>query len=154
MPPAPRRGRLEGVPVVIKDFHALKGEITTFGSRIFADHVPDFSAPTVERLLDAGAIMHARTTTPEMAHAPHTHSELWGITRNPWNLEFAPGGSSGGAAASIATGMTTAGRWHRRRRLDPHPRRRVRKSSASSRLSAATRPTETTRANPSSTTAR
>ena len=98
---------LEGVPVVIKDFHALKGEITTFGSRIFKDHVPEFSAPTVERLLEAGAIMHARTTTPEMAHAPHTHSELWGITRNPWNLDFAPGGSSGGAGAAIATGMTT-----------------------------------------------
>ena len=98
---------LEGVPVVIKDFHPVKGEITTFGSRRFVDHVPEVSAPTVERLLDAGAIMHARTTTPEMAHAGHTHSALWGITRNPWNLEFAPGGSSGGAGAAIATGMTT-----------------------------------------------
>ena len=98
---------LEGVPVVIKDFHPVAGEITTFGSRLFADHVPEVSAPTVARLLDAGAIMHARTTTPEMAHAPHTHSALWGITRNPWNLEFAPGGSSGGAGAAIATGMTT-----------------------------------------------
>ena len=98
---------LEGLPVVIKDFHAVKGEITTFGSRIYADHVPDFSAPTVERLLDSGAIMHARTTSPEMAHAPHTRSELWGATRNPWNLDYGPGGSSGGAGAAIATGMTT-----------------------------------------------
>ena len=98
---------LEGVPVVIKDFHAVKGEITTFGSRVFADHVPEFSAPTVERLLDAGAIMHARTTSPEMAHAPHATSALWGATRNPWNLDYGPGGSSGGAGAAIASGMTT-----------------------------------------------
>ena len=98
---------LEGVPVLIKDFHAVKGEITTFGSTLFADHVPDFSAPTVERLLDAGGIMHARSTTPEMAHAGHTRSELWGTTRNPWNLEFVPGGSSGGAGAAVAAGMTT-----------------------------------------------
>ena len=98
---------LEGVPVVIKDFHPVEGEITTFGSRMFADHVPDRSAPTVARLLEAGAIMHARTTTPEMAHAPHCRSDLWGNTRNPWNLDFGPGGSSGGAAAAVAAGMTT-----------------------------------------------
>ena len=98
---------LEGVPIVIKDFHPVAGEITTFGSRMFADHVPTRSAPTVARLLDAGAIMHARTTTPEMAHAPHCRSALWGTTRNPWNLEFGPGGSSGGAAAAVAAGMTT-----------------------------------------------
>lgn len=98
---------LEGVPIVIKDFHPVAGEITTFGSRMFADHVPQHSAPTVARLLDAGAIMHARTTTPEMAHAPHCRSALWGTTRNPWNLEFGPGGSSGGAAAAVAAGMTT-----------------------------------------------
>ncbi len=67
---------LEGVPVVIKDFHPVAGEITTFGSRMFADHVPTRSAPTVARLLDAGAIMHARTTTPEMTHAPHCRSDL------------------------------------------------------------------------------
>ena len=98
---------LEGVPIVIKDFHPVAGEITTFGSRMFADHVPTRSAPTVARLLEAGAIMHARTTTPEMAHAPHCRSALWGTTRNPWNLEFGPGGSSGGAAAAVAAGMTT-----------------------------------------------
>ncbi len=98
---------LEGLPVVIKDFHAVKGEITTYGSRVFADHVPDHSVPTVTRLLDAGAIMHARTTTPEMAHAPHSSSLLWGKTRNPWNLDFGPGGSSGGAGAATAAGMTT-----------------------------------------------
>ena len=98
---------LEGIPIVIKDFHPVKGEITTFGSRMFENHVPEHSAPTVARLLEAGAIMHARTTTPEMAHAPHCRSDLWGNTRNPWNLDYGPGGSSGGAAAAVAAGMTT-----------------------------------------------
>ena len=98
---------LEGVPVVIKDFHAVEGEVTTFGSRMFADHIPRKSAPTVARLLDAGAIMHARTTTPEMAYAPYSRSDLWGVTRNPWNLDYITGGSSGGAGAAVAAGMTT-----------------------------------------------
>jgi amidase len=98
---------LEGVPIVIKDFHQVKGERTTGGSYIYKDHVSDHSAPTVERLLEAGAIMFARTTTPELAYAPHTHSALWGVTRNPWNLDYTPGGSSGGAGAAIAAGMTT-----------------------------------------------
>lgn len=98
---------LEGVAIVIKDFHDVEGEITTYGSKMFADHVSEKSAPTVARLLQAGAIMIARTTTPEMAYAPMTRSELWGITRNPWNLEYSPGGSSGGSAAAVAAGMTT-----------------------------------------------
>ena len=99
--------RLEGVPVVIKDDHGVKGEITTHGSRLYADHVDDTSSLTVERILRAGAIMHARTTTPEFAAATICHSPLWGTTRNPWNLEYSPGGSSGGAGAAVAAGMTT-----------------------------------------------
>ena len=98
---------LEGVPCAIKDFHSVKGEITTYGSKAFEDFRPDQSAPTVERLLDAGIIMHCRTTTPEFAHSAITHSPLWGVTRNPWNLEYSPGGSSGGAGAALAAGMTT-----------------------------------------------
>ena len=97
---------LEGIPVAIKDFHAVAGERTTFGSKAFADNRPERSAPTVARLLDAGAVMHARTTTPEFAYAPITASPLWGVTRNPWSLEHAPGGSSGGAGAALAAGMT------------------------------------------------
>ena len=85
----------------------MKGEITTFGSKIYRDYRPDNTAPTVQRLLDAGAIMHCRTTTPEFAHAGMTASPLWGITRNPWNLDYTPGGSSGGAGAALAGGMTT-----------------------------------------------
>ena len=98
---------LEGVPVAIKDFHPVKGEITTFGSKIFKDFRPDYTAATVDRLLRAGAIMHMRTTSPEFAYSGATHSPLWGITPNPWNLEYTSGGSSGGAGAAVAGGMTT-----------------------------------------------
>ena len=97
---------LEGVPIVIKDLHAVAGEVTTLGSKAFADNVPAKSAPTVARLLDAGAIMHARSTTPEFAHGPYCKSLLWGVSRNPWNPELTPGGSSGGSAAAVASGMT------------------------------------------------
>lgn len=97
---------LEGIPVAIKDFHPVEGEITTLGSKIFEHNRPEHTAPTVQRLFDAGAIMHCRTTTPEFAHAPATHSPLWGVTRNPWNLDYTPGGSSGGAGAALAAGMT------------------------------------------------
>ena len=96
---------LEGIPVAIKDFHPVKGEITTYGCKAFADNRPDHTAPTVARLLRAGAIMHGRTTTPESPSGT-TYSALWGVTRNPWNTAYSPGGSSGGAAAALATGMT------------------------------------------------
>ena len=98
---------LEGIPTAIKDFHSVKGEITTLGSKIFADTRSDNTAPTIERLFRAGAIMHCRTTTPEFAHSGTTKSPLWGVTRNPWNLDYGPGGSSGGAGAAVAAGMTT-----------------------------------------------
>ena len=61
----------------------------------------------MDRLLRAGAIMHMRSTSPEFAHSGATHSPLWGVTRNPWNLEYTPGGSSGGAGAVVAAGMAT-----------------------------------------------
>ena len=98
---------LEGVPLAIKDFHPVEGEITTFGSKIFEGFRPDNTAPTVERLFDAGAIMHCRTTSPEFAYSGATHSPLWGITLNPWNREYTSGGSSGGSGAAVAAGMTT-----------------------------------------------
>jgi amidase len=99
--------KLEGVPVVIKDQHEMKGEITTHGSRLFEHHVDTVSQPFVDRLLRAGAIVLGRSTTPEFASATVTHSKLWGVTRNPWNTRFAPGGSTGGGAAAVAAGMTT-----------------------------------------------
>ena len=97
---------LEGIPVVIKDLHPVEGEITTCGSRVLEGVRSEYTAPAVQRLFDAGAIMHARSTTPEYAHAGYTYSALWGVTRNPWNLDYSPGGSSGGAGAALASGMT------------------------------------------------
>lgn len=98
---------LEGIPLAIKDLHPVKGEITTWGSKIFEGVRADYTLPIVQRLLDAGAILHIRTTTPEFAHTGHCHSPLWGATRNPWNTEYSSGGSSGGSAVAVATGMTT-----------------------------------------------
>jgi Asp-tRNA(Asn)/Glu-tRNA(Gln) amidotransferase A subunit family amidase len=98
---------LEGIACAIKDLHSLEGQIATQGSRVFDGVVAESTIPTVQRLLDAGAIVHARTTTPEFGHASHTHSPLWGVTRNPWNLDYGPAGSSGGSAAAVAAGMTT-----------------------------------------------
>jgi len=98
---------LEGLPLAVKDEAAIEGQRTTHGSLLMQDHVDTSTSPSVERLLDAGAIVHARTTCPEFACTTVTHSRLWGVSRNPWNTAFTPGGSSGGAAASLAAGTTT-----------------------------------------------
>ena len=98
---------LEGLPIAIKDEAAVQGKRTTQGSLLLQDDVSEQSAYVVERLEEAGAIIHARTTTPEFCLLFATHSRLWGVTRNPWNLEITPGGSSGGSAASLAAGTST-----------------------------------------------
>lgn len=103
------RGRarpLEGLPVAVKDIQRMKGKRRTQGSLIFKDHIDDHSDPMIERLEEAGAIFHARTTTPEFCLSGTCNSRIWGITRNPFNLDFGPGGSSGGSAAALAAGMT------------------------------------------------
>ncbi len=97
---------LEGLPVAVKDEAELAGKRTTFGSLIHQDWVGSRNEPIVERLLAAGAIIHARTLTPEFSIAFWTHSRLWGVTRNPWNRNFDVGGSSGGSAAALASGFT------------------------------------------------
>ena len=98
---------LEGLPIAIKEEMPVKGQRTTQGSLVYADDLSDHSAVVAQRVIDAGAIIHARSNAPEFSCAGFTHSRLWGITRNPWNLDFSPGGSSGGAAASLAAGTTT-----------------------------------------------
>lgn len=98
---------LEGLPVAIKDESYIKGQVTTNGSLALRNDVATFTSPGVERLLRAGAIVHARTATPEFSCAAITHSRLHGVTRNPWNTDFTPGGSSGGSAAALAAGATT-----------------------------------------------
>ena len=71
------------------------------------DNIDEADARIVERIKRAGAIIHGRSTAPEFGCAAVTHSKLWGVTRNPWNPDFTPGGSSGGAAAQLAAGTTT-----------------------------------------------
>ncbi|HXY72811.1 MAG TPA: amidase [Actinomycetota bacterium] len=98
---------LEGIPVAVKEEAPIEGQRNTLGSLPLRDVVADHTAAFVQRILDAGGIVHARTTTPEFSCAPVTWSKLWGVTRNPWNSAFSPGGSSGGSAASLAAGSTT-----------------------------------------------
>jgi aspartyl-tRNA(Asn)/glutamyl-tRNA(Gln) amidotransferase subunit A len=98
---------LDGLPVAVKEEASIKGQKNTLGSLALKDVVADHTSVFVQRILDAGGIVHARTTTPEFACAPVTWSRLWGVTRNPWNREFSPGGSSGGSGASLAAGSTT-----------------------------------------------
>jgi len=98
---------LEGIACAIKDETTIKGWRSTFGSLLFKDHIDSYTAPAAERILKAGAIVHARSAAPEFSCAPYTHSRLWGITRTPWNLDYSCGGSSGGAGASLAAGSTT-----------------------------------------------
>jgi Asp-tRNA(Asn)/Glu-tRNA(Gln) amidotransferase A subunit family amidase len=97
-------GPLHGVPIAIKDLTPTRGKRTTMGSRIYEHWVPDKDAAVVARLIGAGAIMVGKTTTPEFASSTFTESPLWGITRNPWDRERTPGGSSGGSAVAVATG--------------------------------------------------
>jgi amidase len=96
---------LFGLPVGIKDVTPTKGLRTTFGSKLFETHVPDEDALVVERLREAGAIVIGKTNTPEFAFGPNTTNAVFGATRNPWNLALTAGGSSGGSAAALATGM-------------------------------------------------
>jgi len=98
-------GPLHGVPISVKDLIPTAGIRTTRGSAMFADWVPDFNAPVVERALAAGAILIGKTATSEFGHKPLTDCPLFGETRNPWDLALTPGGSSGGAAAAVAAGL-------------------------------------------------
>src|SRR6266540_2184603 len=100
-----RLGPLHGVPFSTKDLVATKGIRTTFGTRLYADNVPTEDAPLVARLKAAGAIQLGKTNTPMLGWIGATHNLLFGPTRNPWNLDRTPGGSSGGASAAVAAGL-------------------------------------------------
>ncbi|HEX6522411.1 MAG TPA: amidase, partial [Streptosporangiaceae bacterium] len=97
---------LEGIPVATKEKHAIAGRSLTEGSLVNAGNVATENAPVIDRILAAGGIIHARTTTPEFSCTFFTHTRMWGVTRNPWNTAYTPGGSSGGSAASLAAGTT------------------------------------------------
>ncbi|ETK36419.1 amidase [Microbispora sp. ATCC PTA-5024] len=99
------RGPLHGLPVAHKDLADTAGVRTTYGSRLFADHVPDRDDPLVRRIREAGGIALGKTNTPEFGTGSHTVNEVFGATLNPYDTSRSAGGSSGGAAAALATRM-------------------------------------------------
>jgi amidase len=98
---------LEGLPVAIKEEEAVAGQPWTQGSLLYKDLVAQHTSAFAQRHLDAGAIVHARTTAPEFSCAGFTQSRIHGVTRNPWNPAFGVGGSSGGSGAALAAGTAT-----------------------------------------------
>lgn len=96
---------LHGLPVAHKDTHLTAGVRTTFGSPLLAENVPDRDELVIERMRDAGTIMLGKTNVPEFAAGSHTFNPVFGTTRNPYDRSRSAGGSSGGAAVALATGM-------------------------------------------------
>ena len=99
-------GPLAGVPVAIKDNMCTEGMLTTCSSKILYNFVPTFTAEAVKRLEDAGAVIIGKTNMDEFAMGSTTETSAYGVTRNPWNPEHVPGGSSGGTCAAVAAGET------------------------------------------------
>jgi amidase len=98
-------GPLHGLPIGIKDLAETDGIATSYGSPVYASYVPDFDAPHVALLKQAGAVVVGKTNTPEFGAGSQTFNAVFGTTRNPWDPRLTPGGSSGGAAAAVASGM-------------------------------------------------
>src|SRR5437868_2880585 len=98
-------GPLHGVPLSVKDVLPTRGLTTTGGSRLFADFVPEEDALAFGRLKAAGTVLLGKTNTSEFGHKAFTESPLFGVTRNPWDPTLTPGGSSGGGAAAVASGV-------------------------------------------------
>ena len=102
-------GKLHGLPMSVKDLISVSDAPFSFGSKTLAENIADSDAPAVERARKSGAIIIGKTTTSEFGCKPVGDSPLTGITRNPWDINMTPGGSSAGAAASIAAGVTSIG---------------------------------------------
>jgi aspartyl-tRNA(Asn)/glutamyl-tRNA(Gln) amidotransferase subunit A len=98
---------LEGIPLGVKDLENAAGLVTSEGSLPYKDNLAEHDSVQVERLRGAGAIVVGKTNAPEFGYTAITKNLLFGVTRNPWNLERTPGGSSGGSSAAIAGGMIT-----------------------------------------------
>ena len=99
------RGPLHGIPIAHKDLVCTKGVLTTAGSRLFADFVPDFDAEVAARLNEAGAVTVGKTGLHELAYGITSTNPHYGAVRNPWNTDAIPGGSSGGSGAAVAAGL-------------------------------------------------
>ena len=102
-------GVLHGVPLVVKDLEVTKGLRTTLGSSFFKDWIPDYDSVAVERLRATGAVILGKTNTPEFGNREETFSNVAPTCNNPWDVGRMPGGSSGGTAAAIASGMCSIG---------------------------------------------
>jgi len=101
---------LAGVPIGVKDLEDAKGFITTFGSSLHVqDPVAETDSELVRRLKQAGCVVIGKTNTPEFGHKGKTDNVPFGVTRNPWNMDYTPGGSSGGTAAALAAGIIPLG---------------------------------------------
>lgn len=99
-------GPLAGVPIAIKDNICINGKKTTCASRILENFVPQYNAEVIDRLEKAGMIIIGKTNMDEFAMGSTTETSAYGVTRNPWNLDHVPGGSSGGSCAVVASGET------------------------------------------------
>ena len=121
-----RIGPLHGIPISLKDLIDQKGVPTTAGSLVRKDHVADADAVVTQRLRDAGAVFVGKTNLHEFAFGTTSEDSGFGLIRNPHDPSRSPGGSSGGSAVAVATGMSLGTHRHRYRRIDSHPRRRVR----------------------------
>ncbi|MGW0854640.1 amidase [Streptomyces sp. NPDC002690] len=100
-----RPGPLAGVPLGVKDLISTAGLLTTFGSPLYRDHVPDQDDIVVERATGAGAVVLGKTNTTEFGYSPAGHNPIFPPSRNPWNTGLTPGGSSAGSAAAVAAGL-------------------------------------------------
>ena len=99
-------GAFHGLPVTIKEAYDWVGTPSTWGNPEWAANFPNVNSPSVDRLIDAGAIIWAKTNVPFMLGDWQSYNEIYGCTNNPWDLNRTPGGSSGGSAVSLATGMS------------------------------------------------
>ncbi|MFX1573500.1 MAG: amidase [Promethearchaeota archaeon] len=99
-------GNLNGIPISIKDLIQTKGILTTYGSRLYENFIPEQDDVAVQRLKNAGCVILGKTNTPDFGHIALTNNLIFGQTKNPWDLEKNSGGSSGGAASAVASGIS------------------------------------------------
>ena len=101
-------GALDGIPIANKDLYCTKGIRTTAASKILSKFVPPYESTVSQKLIDAGTVMLGKTNTDQFAMGSSTVTSYFGTTKNPWNLDLVPGGSSGGSAAAVAAGLCMA----------------------------------------------